>query len=122
MNLRVCPMKNSSITILSICLCLLPLTLVAQTNRSVTIRGSVKNFSSQVMVEDLSDMQYLAAPEPERIFVPSADGKFEITFHIASPNYFRIGRNILYLSPGDDLTVTIDDKAPAKGEFIGRGS
>ncbi|CAN5329227.1 hypothetical protein BH10ACI2_BH10ACI2_15350 [soil metagenome] len=115
-------MKNCFLKALTLSILLLPLTVAAQASRSVTIRGAVKNFSSQVMIEDLSDMQYLLPPNPERIFVAGADGAFKISFKVASPNYYRLGRNILYLSPGDDLTVAIDNNAPAKGEFSGKGS
>lgn len=115
-------MKNCLLKALTVCLFIFPLSIAAQTGKTVTIRGTVKNFSSQIMIEDLSDMQYLLAPNPERIFIPGADGAFQITFKVASPNYYRLGRNILYLSPGDDLTVSIDNNGPAKGEFSGKGS
>ena len=105
-----------------VCLLVFPVFIVAQAKNAVSIHGTVKNFSSQVMVEDLSDMQYLLPPNPERTFVAGPDGAFRITFKVASPNYYRLGRNILYLTPGDDLTVVIDNNAPAKAEFKGKGS
>lgn len=115
-------MKKLFIAIIGLCLVMVPLRIPAQSSRSVTIYGTVKNFSSQIMIEDLSDMQYLLPPNAKRVFLPDASGAFRITFEVASPNYFRLGRNILYLSPGDDLTVSIDNNAPAKGEFSGKGS
>jgi len=115
-------MKSRLISLLGICFCLLPFATNAQQGGTVSIKGTVRNFSSQVMIEDLSDMQYLLAPDPTRLFVPGADGSFRITFAVPGPNYFRMGRNILYLTPGDDLTVAIDSNAPAKGEFSGTGS
>ncbi|MFT3744961.1 MAG: TlpA disulfide reductase family protein [Pyrinomonadaceae bacterium] len=115
-------MKKSLYWVLAICLFLTPAGIAAQVKKTVSIHGTVKNFSSQVMVEDLSDMQYLLPPNPERTFIAAADGSFRITFKVASPNYFRLGRNILYLTPGDDLTVVIDNNAPTKAEFSGKGS
>lgn len=115
-------MKNLAFWALVICLFLIPVSVPAQTAKTVTIRGVVKNFSSQVMIEDLSDMQYLLLPNPERMFIPGPDGSFRISFKISGPNYFRLGRNILYLTPGDDLTVKIDNSDPNKGEFSGKGS
>jgi len=115
-------MKNCFVKALTFCLFLLPVGIAAQSSKTVTIHGTVKNFSSQVMIEDLSDMQYLLPPNPERIFVAGTDGAFKISFKVSSPNYYRLGRNILYLSPGDNLTVAIDNNAPAKGEFSGKGS
>jgi thiol-disulfide isomerase/thioredoxin len=67
-------------------------------------------------------MQYLLPPTPERIVVPDAEGRFQITFKIASPNYFRIGRNTLYLTPGDNLTISLDQGNPAIASFEGKGS
>ena len=108
--------------VLNFCLFLVPLALAAQPSRSITIKGNLKNFSSQVIIEDLSDLQYLLPPNSERLFVPDAEGNFQISFKATGPNYYRLGRNILYLSPGDNLVVSIDNNNPAKGEFSGKGS
>ncbi len=115
-------MNGIAIRLLTACVFLVPISIAAQKAGSVTIQGFVQNFSTQVMVEDLSDMQYLLLPNPERMFIPGSDGAFKITFSVKSPNYFRLGRNILYLSPGDDLVVKIDNSDPNKAEFSGKGS
>ena len=90
--------------------------------KSVTISGQLIHFSNQVLVEDMSEYQYLRSPTPDRIIIPDSTGKFEITFTLGSPNYFRIGRNILYLTPDDKLTTTIDKDNPTKSEFRGIGA
>ncbi len=115
-------MNRSVIKALGFLLFLVPFSVSAQTAKTVTIKGVLKNFSNQVKVEDMSDLQYLATPTAERIVIPDADGKFQITFKLNSPNYFRLGRNILYLSPGDNLTVIIDRDNSLKGDFKGKGS
>ncbi|MBX7173826.1 MAG: TlpA family protein disulfide reductase [Pyrinomonadaceae bacterium] len=115
-------MKRFFLKALSLSIFLLPLSISAQTAKTVMIKGVLKNFSSQVMIEDLSDMQYLLPPTAERMVIPDPNGNFQITFKLASPNYFRLGRNILYLSPGDDLTVKVDQKNPMVGDFKGKGS
>jgi len=94
----------------------------AQQNSQVSISGRLKNFSNQVIVEDLSEMQYLLPPSSERVIVPDTAGSFSIQFKVDRPNYFRLGRNILYLSPGDNLTVFIDKADPRKSDFKGKGS
>src|SRR5260221_13345471 len=109
-------MKNSYIKALSIFLLLASLNVAAQSSKPVTIGGTVKNFSSQVMVEDRSDLEPLLPPDPERMFVPGPDGSFRISFKISGPGYYSLGRNILYLSPGDDVVVDIDDNSPAKAD------
>jgi len=57
-------MKNCFVKALTFCLFLLPVGIAAQSSKTVTIHGTVKNFSSQVMIENLSDMQYLLPPNP----------------------------------------------------------
>jgi thiol-disulfide isomerase/thioredoxin len=97
------------------------ISLVAQQN-TVFLKGQLKNFSNQVEVEDLSDLQYLLPASPERIIIPDTAGKFSIRFKLESPNYFRIGRNILYLTPGDQMEVFIDKNSPSSGRFTGKGA
>jgi thiol-disulfide isomerase/thioredoxin len=115
-------MNHIFIKAFSLFLLLSPISIIAQTAKPVTIKGVLKNFSNQVDVEDLSEMQYLLPPNPASIVAPDANGNFKITFKLASPNYFRIGRNIVYLSPGDNLTVSLDEKDYRNGDFKGKGS
>ena len=78
----------------------------------VTLKGQLKNFTNQVEVEDLSDFQYLLPPNTERMVVPDTAGNFQISFSLQQPNYFHMGRNILYLTPGDDMQVSSDKNNP----------
>ena len=104
-------------------LLLLSLASLAQKKTGfVHIKGTLKNFSNQVQIEDLSDLQYLLPPTTERLIVPDGQSAFDIKFKLAAPNYFRLGRNILYLSPGDDLVVSIDYDDPNIAVFEGRGA
>ncbi|HEY8389054.1 MAG TPA: TlpA disulfide reductase family protein [Parasegetibacter sp.] len=96
------------------------LSLVAQ--NQVKLKGQLVNFSNQVEVEDLSEFQYLLPPSADRMIVPDAEGRFSINFPLQAPNYFRIGRNILYLSPGDDLNLVIDYNKNLAASFEGQGS
>lgn len=115
-------MKHFFLKILSLTLLLIPMSIAAQSAKTVTIKGVLKNFGNQPIVEDLSDMQYLLPPTAERMIISKEDGSFQITFKLVNPNYFRLGRNILYLSPGDNLVVSIDQKTPLTAEFKGKGS
>ena len=89
---------------------------------SVVLTGKLVNFSNQEEVQDLSEMQYLLPATNERIIIPDADGRFRISFKVDSPNYFRLGRIILYLSPGDSLAVVIDKNRSYDGTFEGIGA
>ena len=107
-------------------ICLLGLwvhTVNAQQKYFVTLKGTLAHFTNEVEVQDMSEFQYLLPPVAERLIIPEdSTGKFQIRFSLKAPNYFRIGRNALYLSPGDDLTVFIDYNNPTLARFKGQGS
>jgi thiol-disulfide isomerase/thioredoxin len=88
----------------------------------VLLQGTVKNFNNQVEVEDMSEMKSLVLSDPQHFFVPDAEGHFKIRFRLASPNYFRLGRNILYLTPGDTLNIFADQKDGRLASFNGSHS
>lgn len=50
-----------------------------------------------------------------------AEGRFDTVIAIKSPAYYTISRNTLYLSPGDDLTVSITSRNQ-DATFAGRGA
>ncbi len=109
--------------ILCICGLLLSIHLNAQKPpQYVTLKGQLKNFSNQVEVEDMSEFQYLLPSVADRLIVPEENGNFSIRFKLTAPNYFRLGRNALYLSPGDELTVFIDKNNPTLATFEGKGA
>nr|WP_121272622.1 TlpA disulfide reductase family protein [Pedobacter schmidteae] len=108
--------------LLAVCL-LLTFTAMAQKKAEwVYLKGELKNFSNQVQIEDLSEFQYLLPPTTDRIIVPDAQQRFDIKFKLAAPNYFRLGRNILYLSPGDDMEVSVDYSNNTASTFKGKGA
>jgi len=113
-------MKIKSILIAGAILLFCSCSVYAQ--NTVTLKGKVVNAGNMVTVADFSEFENLERPSPERTFVPDSSGNFSITFKLASPNYFRIGRNKLYLSPGDSLECYIDGKNQAVARFSGIGS
>ncbi len=56
-----------------------------------------------------------------RIIKTDASGYFDTTFVLEQPTYFNISRNILYLSPGDDLEVYLTPDT-RQATFKGKGS
>jgi thiol-disulfide isomerase/thioredoxin len=105
------------------CIALSACMLYAQTKKgSVKLSGTLNGFSNQVEVEDLSELKYLLPPTAERMIIPDMAGHFSISFPLASPNYFRIGRNILWLSPGDEIEVFINYRDARLSTFKGKGS
>lgn len=100
-------------------ICFVSINLNAQ---NVLLSGTILNFHNQMQMEDLSEIKELSLPNLERTFIPDSAGNFSVLFHLSAPNYFRIGRNILYLSPGDTLLVTLDFMAPQKAHFSGNSA
>src|SRR5512137_36921 len=70
---------------------------------NVFISGRLKHFENQEEVEDMTDIGRLSLPNPNHYIIADSAGQFKIDIYVAAPGYFRIGRNILYLSPGDSL-------------------
>lgn len=95
---------------------------IAQKNKMVVISGKLAGFNNQVDIQNFSEYQYLLPPSSERLIVPDAEGNFKIQFKVESPNYYRLGRNVLYLSPGDNLNVFIDYKDSKNATFEGVGA
>jgi len=95
---------------------------IAQTANTVTIKGSIIHINNKMQVNDVSEMKSLQLPDDERTFIPDSTGKFSVSFKLAQPNYFKIGRNVLYLSPGDQLTVALDYNKPEAAVITGKGA
>lgn len=113
--------KNKSMKKLSIFFCLfvsLP-SAKAQEFKEVKISGKAINFNNSVEVEDMTEFKDISLSSNERIFIPDSNQNFSIQFKIAIPAYYRIGRNIIYISPGDDIKASIDWKNPTKAIFSG---
>lgn len=102
--------------------CVVAFTANAQTVGLVKLKGELKGFNNQVNIEDISAFQYLLPPNANKMIVPDSAGRFSIQFKLSKPNYYRLGRNILYLSPGDELTLMVDYRDPKKAIFNGKGA
>ncbi|WP_431294446.1 redoxin domain-containing protein [Pedobacter sp. P26] len=90
--------------------------------QQVIIAGKFRSAQKDLKVEDISAFQYLQPQDKELTVKTDTGGNFSIRFNIVNPGYYRIGRNILYLSPGDHLKVDLNHLNPEKSTFIGRGS
>lgn len=88
----------------------------------VWLEGTIKNFNNEQEIEDMSEMKALELPNSKRTFLPDSAGRFFIKFKLDSSNYFRLGRNILYLSPGDSLSMFINYRWPDSSSFEGNHS
>jgi thiol-disulfide isomerase/thioredoxin len=88
----------------------------------VKLHGILRHFNNAGELNDFSELEYLVPRSASRIITTDTTGVFILAFPLAAPGYFRLGRNVLYLSPGDDLEVMIDYMDSELGSFKGRGS
>lgn len=95
---------------------------IAQKSKDVFISGKLLHLNNMTTVFDLSDVGALRLGDFGAQIIPDTSGNFAVHFKLAKTGYFRLGRNILYIAPGDKLHVMIDNNAPEKSEFSGDGS
>lgn len=93
-----------------ICLCLFPgiRQAVAQTTpSSVHLKGQLIDMGT-TSVPCLYDGAAALLGDSRNLFIETdKDGFFDITIPLSEPTYYRLSRNTLYLTPGDDMTVKI---------------
>ena len=92
-------------SILIVCLCMWGLLVYGEKNNTVHLYGSLKEFKAAEVnmapdgaAGEISDAGVIKIPV-------DADGNFDLVLPLSKPAYFRIGRNTLYLTPGDELKV-----------------
>jgi thiol-disulfide isomerase/thioredoxin len=91
-------------------------------SQMVFLSGTIKQYHNEMTVEDMSELKDLSLPDGARTFLPDSNGKFVVHFKLAAPNYFRIGRNILYLSPGDKLNLRLNYNRADSASYTGTHS
>lgn len=93
----------------------------AQKKHNVYLSGTLANFDNEVELEDMSEMKYINPSNPDWVFKPDESGHFAISFYLEQPRYFRLGRNILYLMPGDRFDMFVDEDFPDTAIYRGPG-
>jgi len=86
------------------------------------LKGRLINFSATVILEDFSDVQNMVPSSTNQRFTLGKDSTINIIVPLKTPCYFRLGRNKLYLNPGDNIDFTIDFMEPGSAVFKGKGS
>lgn len=99
---------------------LLGMTAFAQQGKTVHMRGSLKEFKSdEVKMEAAGAVGDISDAGAVKIAV-DAEGNFDLVLPLDKPGYYQIGRNTLYLTPGDDLEVYLGTSQP-QSTFKGKG-
>lgn len=88
--------------------------------KSVKLKGQLTNFDKVSKLESYDPLDHIV--KGGVMIETDEQGTFEITFELEHPKYFRLGRNFLYLSPGDELEMNLDKSDPRRAEFKGEGA
>ena len=90
--------------------------------KTVVMQGELINFNNATKI--LSARGSLASLTGDKHIELSVDGnnRFSTSFVLEKEGYYSVGRNQLYLSPGDSLVVSLDYMDPNKATFEGIGA
>ncbi len=111
-------MKQTLFTILS--LALICAACTQKPLQEVHLKGTLKNFSPVETMRIETPEGYILRETVE--IKTDSSNCFDITIPLDQPTYFRLGRNTLYLTPGDNLTMEVDLNDPNAAVFTGTGA
>lgn len=91
------------------------------TESTVHLKGYIMDLGSgQVQMKYNGKLSYIGDSKDLTLYI-GTEGYVDTTLTIPTPSYYRIGRNTLYLTPGDSLTIKISPRSEA-AEFLGKGA
>ena len=109
----------------SIFLCSFALLLIScskEESSQVFLSGRLLNWGNaqKLLVSDAIEGDFgLATNQSIEI---DEEGRFSLQFHLEKPTYYSLGRNKLYLQPGNVLYLEVDYRDPEKALFKGDGA
>lgn len=86
--------------------------------KTVHLNGQLVDMGSTDVRMSYNGASSLLGNSRDILLITDEQGYFDTTFVLSEPAYFNISRNTLYLSPGDELTVTITNNN-REAEFSG---
>lgn len=93
-----------------------------KTHKKVVLHGTIKNYRNIIEVKENGDTEPFQFGSNTKTFLPDSNGQFSIEFSLSRPNYFRVARNLIYLSPGENLEVILDYDNAESSTFKGKHS
>ncbi len=117
-------LKSSRLNLLLI-FSLALLTSCSQNNESeslVQISGKLINWGNASKILSSNSIQADFGLGQDHILETNENGEFEVSFELTEATYYSLGRNKLFLQPGDQLYMEVDYKDPEGGKFEGGGA
>lgn len=90
-------------------------------SKKVRLHGSLKEFGTNVVSMNFDGAAGEIADEWSQKIQVNEDGTFDFSFELKEPGYYSVGRNTLYLTPGDDMEVYLGTSQP-QSWFKGKGA
>lgn len=81
-------------------------------DKKVRMHGSLKEFGTAVVTLNYDGAAGEISDAWSREIQVNKDGSFDFSFEIEEPGYYSVGRNTLYLTPGDDMEVYLGTSQP----------
>lgn len=114
-------MRNQIILSLAAVCLSLPMGAKASAGNTVHLKGQLVDMGSTTVSLSYDGSVAMVGDSRDIILHTDKAGNFDTTFVVATPAFYRISRNTLYLSPGDDMTVRITTNNK-EASFAGRGA
>jgi len=89
---------------------------------AVVLKGRLLNYGTTADLEYFSEIQHLIPKSYNHTITINPDSTFELEFSLKKADYFRLGRTKLYLRPGDNLDMELDQSDSRLSVFRGKGS
>lgn len=105
--------------------CFLVLFLIAscqtsnQSSGEVRLSGKLVNWGNASKILNAQNLEADFGLGKDVLIETNENNEFELVFELDEPTYFSLGRNKLYLSPGDVLQMEVDYKDPESAVFEG---
>lgn len=88
---------------------------------TVHLKGRLLDMGTTEVPMRYDGASSLLGDSRDMVIHTDAEGNFDMTVDMEAPTYYNICRNTLYLTPGDDMTLTITQNND-EAEFEGQGA
>ena len=96
--------------------------VTAQTDTyTVHLRGQLQNMGTRDVTLSPDDAASMLGNSRDVIIHTDKEGRFDTILTLRKPAYYNLHRNTLYLSPGDDMEITVGQNQ-LRAQFTGKGA
>ena len=93
-----------------------------KTDKKVVLQGTIKNYRDIIEVKEDGDIAPFQIDSIVGSFLPDSTGYFYFEFPLDRAKYYRIANNTVFLTPGDNLEVVLDNANAENSTFKGKHS